>query len=332
MPVTIVGTVKEEGVLAPGLVEAHSDPLYINVRGCRWEMDGMKGSYAGATAQSVTDDQTNYVYIDSSGSLQINTTGFPAASVTHIRLARVVTANGEIVAIYEERAMFSSGTGGGGVSDHGALTGLEDDDHSQYHNDARGDSRYSQLGHTHTESDITDLDHTDDAAIHDNVAGEIAAVTEKASPVSADLLLIEDSADGNNKKRVQVGNLPGGGGGGDWAIRCPCGGDDTGSVYINDTDWEVLRSFRFPGTGVVTPSVFRAVLSRAGTTQQNDIRLYDFTNAQVIAEITLTSDGKAVYSDTSLQNLPASQAIWEVQGKKSAVQASLGYLHEFEVE
>lgn len=32
--------------------------------------------------------------------------------------------------------------GGGGVTDHGALTGLADDDHTQYHNDARGDSRY----------------------------------------------------------------------------------------------------------------------------------------------------------------------------------------------
>lgn len=31
---------------------------------------------------------------------------------------------------------------GGGVSDHGLLSGLEDDDHSQYHNDARGDARY----------------------------------------------------------------------------------------------------------------------------------------------------------------------------------------------
>lgn len=33
-------------------------------------------------------------------------------------------------------------TGGGGVTDHGALTGLADDDHLQYHTDARGDARY----------------------------------------------------------------------------------------------------------------------------------------------------------------------------------------------
>ena len=47
-------------------------------------------------------------------------------------------------------------------------------------------------------------------AIHDDAAGEIAAITEKASPVSGDLLLIEDSAASNAKKRVQIGNLPGG--------------------------------------------------------------------------------------------------------------------------
>jgi hypothetical protein len=33
----------------------------------------------------------------------------------------------------------------GGVSDHGLLTGLADDDHTQYHNDTRGDLRYHPL-------------------------------------------------------------------------------------------------------------------------------------------------------------------------------------------
>lgn len=45
-----------------------------------------------------------------------------------------------------------------GIVDHGLLSGLLDDDHTQYFNTTRGDARYSQLGHTHTESDITDLD------------------------------------------------------------------------------------------------------------------------------------------------------------------------------
>lgn len=37
---------------------------------------------------------------------------------------------------------------GGGTTYHGALTGLADDDHTQYHTDARGDARYTALAHT----------------------------------------------------------------------------------------------------------------------------------------------------------------------------------------
>jgi hypothetical protein len=45
---------------------------------------------------------------------------------------------------------------GGGVTDHGALTGLGDDDHPQYFNQARGDARY----YTETESDALFTAHT----------------------------------------------------------------------------------------------------------------------------------------------------------------------------
>jgi hypothetical protein len=48
----------------------------------------------------------------------------------------------------------------------------------------------------------------DPDAIHDNVAGEIAAITEKLNPTAADYLLIEDTAAADVKKRVFVGNLP----------------------------------------------------------------------------------------------------------------------------
>ena len=86
---------------------------------------------------------------------------------------------------------------GGGVTDHGALTGLADDDHTQYHNDARGDARYytqSQLnagqldsryytetetdtllggksnnGHTHTVSNITDYATATDTRIDNKI-------------------------------------------------------------------------------------------------------------------------------------------------------------------
>lgn len=53
----------------------------------------------------------------------------------------------------------------------------------------------------------------DDWALHENVDGELSGMTQKVSPASADHLLIEDSADGNAKKRVLWSALPGAGGG-----------------------------------------------------------------------------------------------------------------------
>jgi hypothetical protein len=62
-------------------------------------------------------------------------------------LAWVVSEN--ILIVYEAAGWSAlpsgSGGGGGGVTDHGMLTGLADDDHLQYHTDARADARYSPL-------------------------------------------------------------------------------------------------------------------------------------------------------------------------------------------
>lgn len=49
---------------------------------------------------------------------------------------------------------------------------------------------------------------TDPDAIHDNVANEISAITEKDPVSDDDLVIIEDSAAGFVKKKVKVKNLP----------------------------------------------------------------------------------------------------------------------------
>ena len=71
-----------------------------------------------------------------------------------------------------------------------------------------GSLPFTATGHTHSESDITDLDHTDTNALHDNVAGEITAIASKGTPVNADTIVIEDSAAADAKKSVTIGNLP----------------------------------------------------------------------------------------------------------------------------
>lgn len=48
---------------------------------------------------------------------------------------------------------------------------------------------------------------TDPDAIHVNVAGEIASITAKANLDGADLIVIEDSADTNNKKRATIDDV-----------------------------------------------------------------------------------------------------------------------------
>lgn len=52
-------------------------------------------------------------------------------------------------------------SGGGGVTDHGALTGLTDDDHPQYLNNARGDDRYYTK--TQTDSNFATTGHNHDS-------------------------------------------------------------------------------------------------------------------------------------------------------------------------
>ena len=49
---------------------------------------------------------------------------------------------------------------------------------------------------------------TDSAAVHVNVGSEISGVTAKATPTTSDLLLIEDVADSNNKKKITIGDIP----------------------------------------------------------------------------------------------------------------------------
>ena len=75
---------------------------------------------------------------------------------------------------------------------------------------------------------------TDADAIHDNVSGEIAAVTEKVLPVAADFVLIEDSAAANIKKRVQLGNMPG------------------ADARVNYVTVKVKADFPTPAAGVIT--------------------------------------------------------------------------------
>ncbi len=99
--------------------------LSVDVTGFQYDQAGTRGKFAGAVGSVVVDDQTNYVYLDSVGALIINTTGFPAGSIAHIRLAIVTTQGGVVVNIEDQRAILTSALvgGGGGESNTGANVG-----------------------------------------------------------------------------------------------------------------------------------------------------------------------------------------------------------------
>jgi len=62
-------------------------------------------------------------------------------------------------------------SGGGGVEDHGALTGLADDDHPQYLTEAEGDAAYSDI------TEPVAVAHRDDTTnVHDH--GQLAVLAD----------------------------------------------------------------------------------------------------------------------------------------------------------
>jgi len=70
-------------------------------------------------------------------------------------------------------------------------------------------SAHDLAGTAHNADTITNLNtKLSDGDVISTKAAEISAIAAKAVPITADLLLIEDSADSNNKKSITIGTLP----------------------------------------------------------------------------------------------------------------------------
>ncbi len=72
------------------------------------------GVFYSISAGSLTmaDDDTNYVFVNTSGAVAVNTTGFPSNSTP---LAEVVTVAGAITSVADRRSYLAGGVHGGGI-------------------------------------------------------------------------------------------------------------------------------------------------------------------------------------------------------------------------
>lgn len=65
-----------------------------------------------ADSLAMTDNTTNYVFVNTSGAVAVNTTGFPSQSTP---LAEVVTSGGDITSVADRRSYLAGGVHGAGI-------------------------------------------------------------------------------------------------------------------------------------------------------------------------------------------------------------------------
>lgn len=93
------------GISAFLVTQNGADPsLTVNVGAGYYAVDGVASSFAGASAQAVTNNATNYVQLSAAGAVVINTTGFLDGNLP---LAIVVASGGDITSITDARPWIS---------------------------------------------------------------------------------------------------------------------------------------------------------------------------------------------------------------------------------
>jgi len=104
------------------------------------------------------------------------------------------------------------------------------------------------------------------------------------------------------------------------------------NLNINSSSWLTAWTVIYPGTDVVTAGSMHFVSDAVLAGKYGDVRLYDYTNAAVVAELldTVTGTTPAKWSQSiSAGNLPAAEAIFEVQARKSVTNGGQWNLRSF---
>ncbi len=251
--------------------------------------DGLPGVGSGITA--VVDDTTpqfggqvdNNGFPIGDGTNEILGFGETGSAVNYVQITNSATGNAPLVSAVGDDTNINlnlDGKGTGGVQISGAFTlpTVDGTSGQVLTTDGAGAVTWDAAG-------ATDAD-----AIHDNVAGEIAALT-LVTVASADHILIEDADDSNNKKRIAASDLLG-------AASLPV--PDTTSIVEGSAD--STKELRLEVDGLTTST------TRVWTVQDLDLTVAGtdvvqaYTASQSAAPVTLTSSSNSVAVDLSLRN------------------------------
>jgi hypothetical protein len=116
----------------------------------------VEGATESDYSDAVTLDSTTFT---GTGSYTAQDVTFDLPGTTGYRYIRFLLTVAQGIRVYEVEL---TGVATSGVTDHGALTGLADDDHPQYVTHTEGDADYAAIGHTHGATgaldDLTDVD------------------------------------------------------------------------------------------------------------------------------------------------------------------------------
>jgi hypothetical protein len=132
----------------------------------------------GALTGLADDDHAQYILVGGSRGFTSTVSGTIPIEGYHLATKE-----------YVDNAVIS----GGGVTDHGALTGLADDDHTQYLTTSRGDNRY------YTESEVDTISGTLQSDINNRII---------SNPGSGEYKITNIRLDADLKMVITYNNVP----------------------------------------------------------------------------------------------------------------------------
>lgn len=199
---------------------------------------------------------------------------------------------------------------GGGVTDHGALTGLSDDDHSQYHNDTRGDLRYAPLAKGVTNGDSHNHNGGDGAQIAYSSLSGLPTLGTAAATAATDYATAAhnhsgtyEPADATILKQADVDDTPVNGVttapvSSNWAydhaaLATAHGISSFGATLVDDADASTARTTLGLGTAATTASTDYATTAHnhTGTYVAVGADAADLGSGAATDNYVLTADG-----------------------------------------